>query len=536
MSDVDPFQFADQALFGQIPPAQQTEVQDPEPLPAAGGNAGGTYLLSTQALGDIYMPIKGMDPSDLSNNFGHEREGGARSHAGIDLGFGFPHGTPVYAPVSGYIRYRMRRSPDGGARGYGVAVSIIDAAGNYHNLAHLAESTLQLGVLDEDNQASQADRRIEAGQLVGFLGKTGNAWNTPVHLHYGINEGRSDRPLINPYELLANGAVQPEGEHIPHDLEYGDFFDADVAEEIPDTLEELSPERRAEVMERFGHWTLWLEDPEWGPILIEAAVRNWSQERFQDAISQTDRWRSMSDTARAWEQVIVTDPATANQHRQNAMGFISDTARTLGLRLSDEALGQLAEDALTFGWINAETGAMSSLMTDAIVMQGMADKAGGNGLIGTIDVEAQEIQEEAAKYFLSVTPSVAEDVARSISLGETTLAAVKEKLRRDAAEQFPFFKGQLDQGFTLAQLFDSRRQRVASLLEIDPEEVDFLNDSRFSHLVEFAEVDGGGYRPANFAELGDYVRGLPEFDRTDQALSSAASLGEEISRRFGKVR
>ncbi len=40
---------------------------------------------------------------------------------------------------------------------------------------------------------------LQAGDLLGYVGNTGNARYTPSHLHFGVNE--SDE-MVNPFPLL----------------------------------------------------------------------------------------------------------------------------------------------------------------------------------------------------------------------------------------------------------------------------------------------------------------------------------------------
>ena len=44
---------------------------------------------------------------------------------------------------------------------------------------------------------------VQAGDLLGYVGNTGNAKNTPSHLHFGINQNDE---MVNPYPLLAKAA------------------------------------------------------------------------------------------------------------------------------------------------------------------------------------------------------------------------------------------------------------------------------------------------------------------------------------------
>ncbi len=103
-------------------------------------------------------------------------------HEGADI-FA-PTGTELLAAESGIIS----RLADGG-RG-GLALYIEGQSGSKHYYAHL--NRYADGIAE--------GRPVTAGQVVGYVGDSGNAAGGLPHLHYEIHPG--DRP-VNPYPLLA---------------------------------------------------------------------------------------------------------------------------------------------------------------------------------------------------------------------------------------------------------------------------------------------------------------------------------------------
>ena len=103
-------------------------------------------------------------------------------HEGADI-FA-PTGTELLAVESGIIS-RLA----GGGRG-GLALYIEGQSGSKHYYAHL----------DGYADGIAEGRPVTAGQLVGYVGDSGNAAGGLPHLHYEIHPG--DRP-VNPYPLLA---------------------------------------------------------------------------------------------------------------------------------------------------------------------------------------------------------------------------------------------------------------------------------------------------------------------------------------------
>jgi murein DD-endopeptidase MepM/ murein hydrolase activator NlpD len=131
-------------------------------------------------LGMGRFPIAG--PARYSHDWLFPRYGpGFRFHLGTDV-FA-PYGTPVRAPVDG-----IAKSANGGLGGLTVKVYMDD--GTYFYLAHL--SGLPEGFVD--------GMAVKTGDIVGFVGDSGNARGTPPHLHIGIYP--KGGPAVDPKPIL----------------------------------------------------------------------------------------------------------------------------------------------------------------------------------------------------------------------------------------------------------------------------------------------------------------------------------------------
>jgi murein DD-endopeptidase MepM/ murein hydrolase activator NlpD len=115
----------------------------------------------------------------LTDTWGAARSAG-RSHEGIDI-FAERH-TPVQATTHGIV------SKVGENNLGGTVVVIVGPGGAGHYYAHLQEFG-DIAVNDW----------VEVGDIIGYVGDSGNAKGTPPHVHYGIYiQGRA----VNPYPLL----------------------------------------------------------------------------------------------------------------------------------------------------------------------------------------------------------------------------------------------------------------------------------------------------------------------------------------------
>ena len=141
----------------------------------------------------LIIPVTGVEPEKLRDDFNAAR-GGGRRHNAIDILA--PYGTPVIAADDGYI-LRVSRNRAGGNVVY--ATDPEERVVYYY--AHLAGYHEGLG----------AGKSIAKGDTLGYVGTSGNAPEDTPHLHFQIMRMRgggrywNGEPL-NPYPLLARAA------------------------------------------------------------------------------------------------------------------------------------------------------------------------------------------------------------------------------------------------------------------------------------------------------------------------------------------
>lgn len=123
----------------------------------------------------LAFPVAGKK-SSIGSYWGARRDGGRRSHKGIDI---FARkGTPVVAISDGVI-VSKEKTPIGGKVLW--LKSSKQAWTAYY--AHL------------DKQLVKERQSVRKGQVIGTVGNTGNAKKTPSHLHFGIAKNKG---WVNP--------------------------------------------------------------------------------------------------------------------------------------------------------------------------------------------------------------------------------------------------------------------------------------------------------------------------------------------------
>jgi len=139
---------------------------------------------------DIIVPVSGVSLKKLTDSWGAPRDGG-RTHKGIDIMA--PKGTAVIAATSGRV-LRLYKSERGG-----ITLYQADEGGRH---------ILYYAHLDRYAQGIRAGMKISQGQVIAYVGETGNA---PVpHLHFEIQRQNPSRQwwrgdAFNPYPVLLSG-------------------------------------------------------------------------------------------------------------------------------------------------------------------------------------------------------------------------------------------------------------------------------------------------------------------------------------------
>jgi murein DD-endopeptidase MepM/ murein hydrolase activator NlpD len=129
----------------------------------------------------LILPILGMSQNDLVDTYGAPRDGGRRSHRGIDI-FA-PRGAEVVAVADGTVSFV------GNQRKGGKVVWLVGDDGASYYYAHL----------DRWSEHINEGMQVSRGTVLGYVGNSGNARRSSPHLHFAIN---ANDESVNPYVLL----------------------------------------------------------------------------------------------------------------------------------------------------------------------------------------------------------------------------------------------------------------------------------------------------------------------------------------------
>lgn len=126
----------------------------------------------------LLFPIDPFPVCEVFDNFGgHSKTFGGGGHQGLDIGT--DHRQEVYAVEDGHLYRRFDDLSSAAGLGWGLW-SVTDVKYRYYHLDDFAEG------LEEGDE-------VVEGQLIGYVGDTGNATPGGWHLHFEMRPGPHPR-------------------------------------------------------------------------------------------------------------------------------------------------------------------------------------------------------------------------------------------------------------------------------------------------------------------------------------------------------
>lgn len=125
--------------------------------------------------------LLGLALRQVTSDFGDPRGGGTREHEGQD--FIAPRGAYIVSPTDAVV----------------LRTGTGESAGKYVYTANPGDETFAYMHLDEIADGIKAGTVLEPGDLIGYVGDTGNAKGGVTHLHFEVREGRE---ALDPFDRL----------------------------------------------------------------------------------------------------------------------------------------------------------------------------------------------------------------------------------------------------------------------------------------------------------------------------------------------
>ena len=304
------------------------------------------YSLRLELAAAVPFPVK-IETDAVGSFFGDSRDAGSRLHEGIDI-FA-PRNTPVVAVAGG--RASARTTPRGGN------VVWLRTANRSYYYAHLEKA------------AFNGTREVSTGEVIGYVGNSGNALTTPTHLHFGVY--RRGYGAMDPLPRLAARVFDAAPEAI-------EFSPRHVRTHAGKLNLRAEPDTSSEVLEQLDAGSIVKTSAirgEWLRVTTPADVSGWIHKDYQEDVLPVGRWQAVAPT-------LLLDSLMSNA-RPIALVDVDDELDVIG-RYATHLLVRNA-DGQKEGWIAGPIAGLETSMAVAASDE-RADK--GAAAAGTLAVSS----------------------------------------------------------------------------------------------------------------------------------------------------
>jgi hypothetical protein len=264
-------------------------------------------------------------------------------------------------------------------------------------------------------------------------------------------------------------------------------------------------------------------------LLIKAVQQGYTNERVKTEYKQTKYYIETTDAAKLFD-------AKTKAEQQDDIDVISaEITASYGdlfdFEGGDKIAAQIARTAARLGMSTTGQRFKSFVNAEALRM-----KPGGIQSPTLTTTGADKIRNTLREY--GYIPS--EDEINAVLTGTADRkgivlneAALVERAKASAKALYPHLSQQLDAGLSLDDLFKNYRQYASSILELDPNGIDFVKDPKWSRAF--------GNSQTGPLSLSDWERELKTnkdygWQYTNQANQQVSSVVSTLERAFGLVR
>jgi hypothetical protein len=287
-----------------------------------------------------------------------------------------------------------------------------------------------------------------------------------------------------------------------------------------------------------------------GKLLLKAVEEGYDKERFLDEAMLTDWWQSNSGSVR--ERIIGLNKYKELQgkgldvsksdfgmYQTDKMRQVKDRAKKLaGVTLDDATAQKIVEDIYN-GFLDNDPLAIDRLIIPYV---SKTTNLYGQGSVTGFGGEALQVQQSLAAIAKANGLSIADvlpklggtalgkdaeqNAIQEILSGNIDLNTVLSNARQIAAQGQPeYVRNLLGSGYNLEDIYAPYKKTMASVLELDPEQIDLNDNSLRMAINEKGDMN-----------IYDYKKALRQDSRwqyTGQAKDSVATAALGVLRDFG---
>lgn len=274
---------------------------------------------------------------------------------------------------------------------------------------------------------------------------------------------------------------------------------------------------KSEMAEQFGFALAFLKSDKSLWKLFNDAVKNdWDTARFQAKLKNTSFYKKNSESARNYDLLRTTDPASFNQQRTQLRAQIHDAAAAMGANMSGNQLTRITQNAMKFGWNDSQ-------IRDTL---GQYVKAVNGVYRGEAGASIQQVESTAYKNGIKLSAQTKQKWAQSIASGNNSASFYEQQVRNMAKSLAPSYADQLQAGLDLMDVASPYIESKAQILEMNPADID-LFDKDIRGAMSATTSDG---KPSSKSlwQFEQDMRKSPAWLKTKNAQDSTMSIAKQV--------
>lgn len=269
-------------------------------------------------------------------------------------------------------------------------------------------------------------------------------------------------------------------------------------------------------------------DELWG-LFNKAVKQTWTADRFIARLRGTDWFKKHSASVRNAIMQQTSDPATYNANVDQMFATVRDAYGSMfgTSGMNNKEMRGWAETAHRLGWSQAE------LLDHVTKSMDYRKLLRSKSLGGTAADTEGQLRALTKAYGVDLGGQWRANQVKKILSGDDTLEGVQNRVRELAMREYKGFADAIASGQTVADIAEPYKQKMASLLEMNPADIN-LGDKMIQKALKQRTADG---KPAamDLNDFEDFVRQDRRWQFTDNAREEMASVTASVAQAFGQL-
>lgn len=267
--------------------------------------------------------------------------------------------------------------------------------------------------------------------------------------------------------------------------------------------------------------------PELWKLFNQAVRQTWTADRFVASLRGTDWFQNHSASVRNAIMQETSDPATYKAAVDQMYSTVRDAWGSIfgKANMDEKDLRSWAETAHRMGWSQAQ-------LIDHLA-KGVKFKALlRNGQLGGAAAQAEgQLQALTRAYGVDLGNQWRANTVKRLVTGDDTIEGVRQRVQELAMREYKAFSDAIAGGQSVRDIADPYIQKMASLLEMNPNDI-ALSNRTIQKALKQRDRDG---KPAamDLTDFEDFVRKDKRWQYTDNAREEMSSIVASLGQAFG---